>query len=293
MRAIGLSDNDVLDKLRHPEYYQKSIEAANDEGIASEDQALLELYKKLRPGEPPRSSGGQTLLHSRFFDPKRYDLGRVGRYKINKKLRLTIPTPTRTLTPEDVLSTIDYLINLELDVGGATPRRHRPPRQPPRALAWASCCRTQVRVGLNRLERIIKERMTVGETESAHPGPAGEPQAPGGGDQGVLRLQPAEPVHGSDEPAGGAHPQAPHQRPRPRRPHPRARPASPCATSTPPTTAASARSRRRKARTPASSARSPPTPAVNEYGFIETPFWKVENGIVLKQSDPIVPVGRP
>ena len=103
MRAMGLSDNDVVDKLRHPEYYKKSIEAANDEGISSEDQALLELYKKLRPGEPPSVSGGQQLLQTRFFDPKRYDLGRVGRYKINKKLRLTIPDSVRTLTHEDVL----------------------------------------------------------------------------------------------------------------------------------------------------------------------------------------------
>ena len=91
MRAIGLSDNDVLDKLRHPEYYKKSIDAADEEGISSEDQALLELYKKLRPGEPPSVSGGQQLLHSRFFDPKRYDLGRVGRYKIC--LLYTSPSP--------------------------------------------------------------------------------------------------------------------------------------------------------------------------------------------------------
>ena len=97
----------MVDKLRHPEFYQNSIESANDEGINSEDQALLELYKKLRPGEPPSVSGGQQLLHSRFFDPKRYDLGRVGRYKINKKLRLTVPDEVRTLTHEDVLSTID------------------------------------------------------------------------------------------------------------------------------------------------------------------------------------------
>jgi DNA-directed RNA polymerase subunit beta len=168
MRAIGLSDNDVLDKLRHPEYYQKSIEAANDEGIASEDQALLELYKKLRPGEPPSVSGGQQLLHSRFFDPKRYDLGRVGRYKINKKLRLTIPDATRTLTPEDVLSTIDYLINLELDVGGASldDIDHLGNR---RVRSVGELLQNQVRVGLNRLERIIKERMTVGETESLTP----------------------------------------------------------------------------------------------------------------------------
>ena len=119
MRAMGLSDNDVIDKLRHPEFCQNSIDSANEEGINSEDQALLELYKKLRPGEPPSVSGGQQLLYSRFFDPKRYDLGRVGRYKINK-IELTVPDDVRTLTHKDVLSTVDYLINLELDIGGAS-----------------------------------------------------------------------------------------------------------------------------------------------------------------------------
>ncbi len=168
MRAMGLSDNDVVDKIRHPEFYQKSIESANDEGINSEDQALLELYKKLRPGEPPSVSGGQQLLHSRFFDPKRYDLGRVGRYKINKKLRLTVPDDVRTLTHEDVLSTIDYLINLELDVGGASldDIDHLGNR---RVRSVGELLQNQVRVGLNRLERIIKERMTVGETDSLTP----------------------------------------------------------------------------------------------------------------------------
>ncbi len=168
MRAMGLSDNDVVDKLRHPEFYQSSIESANDEGINSEDQALLELYKKLRPGEPPSVSGGQQLLYSRFFDPKRYDLGRVGRYKINKKLRLTVPNDVRTLTHEDVLSTIDYLINLELDIGGASldDIDHLGNR---RVRSVGELLQNQVRVGLNRLERIIKERMTVGETDSLTP----------------------------------------------------------------------------------------------------------------------------
>ena len=168
MRAMGLSDNDVVDKLRHPEFYKQSIDSANDEGINSEDQALLELYKKLRPGEPPSVSGGQQLLHSRFFDPKRYDLGRVGRYKINKKLRLTVPNNVRTLTHEDVLSTIDYLINLELDIGGASldDIDHLGNR---RVRSVGELLQNQVRVGLNRLERIIKERMTVGGAGSLTP----------------------------------------------------------------------------------------------------------------------------
>jgi DNA-directed RNA polymerase subunit beta len=285
MRAIGLSDNDVLDKLRHPEYYQKSIEAANDEGIASEDQALLELYKKLRPGEPPSVSGGQQLLHSRFFDPKRYDLGRVGRYKINKKLRLTIPDATRTLTPEDVLSTIDYLINLELDVGGATldDIDHLGNR---RVRSVGELLQNQVRVGLNRLERIIKERMTVGETDSLTPAQLvnpkplvaaikeffGSSQLSQFMDQTnplaelthKRRISALGPGGLTRERAGFAV----------RDIHP-SHYGRICPIETPEGPNAGLIG------SLATHAR------VNEYGFIETPFWKVENGVVIKQGNPI------
>ncbi|MCT0217919.1 DNA-directed RNA polymerase subunit beta [Synechococcus sp. CS-1329] len=285
MRAIGLSDNDVLDKLRHPEYYKKSIEAANDEGISSEDQALLELYKKLRPGEPPSVSGGQQLLHSRFFDPKRYDLGRVGRYKINKKLRLTIPDAVRTLTAEDVLSTIDYLINLELDVGGASldDIDHLGNR---RVRSVGELLQNQVRVGLNRLERIIKERMTVGETESLTPAQLvnpkplvaaikeffGSSQLSQFMDQTnplaelthKRRISALGPGGLTRERAGFAV----------RDIHP-SHYGRICPIETPEGPNAGLIG------SLATHAR------VNEYGFIETPFWKVENGFVHKQGDPI------
>ncbi len=285
MRAIGLSDNDVLDKLRHPEYYQKSIEAANEEGISSEDQALLELYKKLRPGEPPSVSGGQQLLHSRFFDPKRYDLGRVGRYKINKKLRLTIPDAVRTLTPEDVLSTIDYLINLELDVGGATldDIDHLGNR---RVRSVGELLQNQVRVGLNRLERIIKERMTVGETDSLTPAQLvnpkplvaaikeffGSSQLSQFMDQTnplaelthKRRISALGPGGLTRERAGFAV----------RDIHP-SHYGRICPIETPEGPNAGLIG------SLATHAR------VNEYGFIETPFWRVENGIVIKEGDPI------
>ena len=285
MRAIGLSDNDVLDKLRHPEYYQKSIAAANDEGLSSEDQALVELYKKLRPGEPPSVSGGQQLLHSRFFDPKRYDLGRVGRYKINKKLRLTIPDAVRTLTPEDVLSTIDYLINLELDVGGASldDIDHLGNR---RVRSVGELLQNQVRVGLNRLERIIKERMTVGETDSLTPAQLvnpkplvaaikeffGSSQLSQFMDQTnplaelthKRRISALGPGGLTRERAGFAV----------RDIHP-SHYGRICPIETPEGPNAGLIG------SLATHAR------VNEYGFIETPFWKVENGVVIKTGEPI------
>ena len=285
MRAMGLSDNDVIDKLRHPEYYKKSIEAANDEGISSEDQALLELYKKLRPGEPPSVSGGQQLLQTRFFDPKRYDLGRVGRYKINKKLRLTIPDSVRTLTHEDVLSTLDYLINLELDVGGASldDIDHLGNR---RVRSVGELLQNQVRVGLNRLERIIKERMTVGETDSLTPAQLvnpkplvaaikeffGSSQLSQFMDQTnplaelthKRRISALGPGGLTRERAGFAV----------RDIHP-SHYGRLCPIETPEGPNAGL------INSLATHAR------VNEYGFIETPFWKVEKGRVLKEGDPI------
>ena len=163
LKALGLSDGEIFDALRHPEYFQKTIEK---EGQFSEEEALMELYRKLRPGEPPTVSGGAQLLESRFFDPKRYDLGKVGRYKLNKKLHLSVPEGTRVLTPQDILSAIDYLINLEFDTGSIDDIDHLGNR---RVRSVGELLQNQVRVGLNRLERIIRERMTVSDADSLTP----------------------------------------------------------------------------------------------------------------------------
>ncbi|MEC4816723.1 MAG: DNA-directed RNA polymerase subunit beta [Scytonema sp. PMC 1069.18] len=163
LKALGLSDNEIFDALRHPEYFQKTIEK---EGQFSEEEALMELYRKLRPGEPPTVLGGQQLLDSRFFDPKRYDLGRVGRYKLNKKLGLQVAEVMRVLTPQDILAAVDYLINLEFDIGSIDDIDHLGNR---RVRSVGELLQNQVRVGLNRLERIIRERMTVSDAEVLTP----------------------------------------------------------------------------------------------------------------------------
>ncbi|MGD1904552.1 MAG: DNA-directed RNA polymerase subunit beta [Leptolyngbyaceae cyanobacterium] len=163
LKALGLTDAEIFDSLRHPEYFQKTIDK---EGQFSEEEALLELYRKLRPGEPPTVSGGQQLLESRFFEPKRYDLGRVGRYKLNRKLRLSVPDTVRVLTPQDILSAVDYLINLEFDIGSVDDIDHLGNR---RVRSVGELLQNQVRVGLNRLERIIRERMTVSDAEALTP----------------------------------------------------------------------------------------------------------------------------
>ncbi|MFN5660126.1 MAG: DNA-directed RNA polymerase subunit beta [Pseudanabaena sp.] len=163
LKAIGLSDSEILDALTHREYFQKTIDK---EGQFDEDEALKELYRKLRPGEPPTESGGRELLRSRFFDPKRYDLGKVGRYKLNKKLRLNTPDTVRVLTEKDILTAINYLINLKFDIGEIDDIDHLGNR---RVRSVGELLQNQVRVGLNRLERIIRERMTVSDVDALTP----------------------------------------------------------------------------------------------------------------------------
>jgi DNA-directed RNA polymerase subunit beta len=163
LKAMGLSDNEIFDNLRYPDYLRKTVEK---EGNPTEEEALLELYRKLRPGEPPTVPGGEQLLHSRFFDPKRYDLGKVGRYKLNKKLELAVPEEIRVLTRDDILKAVNYLINLEHGTGEVDDIDHLGNR---RVRSVGELLQNQVRIGLNRLERIIKDRMTSAETERLTP----------------------------------------------------------------------------------------------------------------------------
>ena len=163
LKAMGLSDTDIYNGLRNPEYLKKTFRF---EGNYTTEEALIQIYTKLRPGEPSTVNGGQQLLYSRFFDPKRYDLGKVGRYKLNKKLRLNIPESIRVLTPQDTLSAIDYLINLKFDMGEIDDIDHLGNR---RVRSVGELLQNQVRIGLNRLERIVRERMTICDVNSLTP----------------------------------------------------------------------------------------------------------------------------
>nr|BDA98121.1 RNA polymerase beta subunit [Proteomonas sp. NIES-1005] len=163
LKAMGLSDADIYNGLRYPEYLKKNFQV---EGNYTTEEALIQMYTKLRPGEPATVNGGQQILYSRFFDPKRYDLGRVGRYKINKKLRLSIPDSIKVLTPQDTLGAIDYLISLKFDVGQVDDIDHLGNR---RIRSVGELLQNQVQVGLTRLERIIRERMTICDSQSLTP----------------------------------------------------------------------------------------------------------------------------
>jgi DNA-directed RNA polymerase subunit beta len=163
LKALGMSVAEMENTFRHSEFLKRTLDKDSTETI---EEALIEVYKKLRPGDPPSVAGGRSLLESRFFDEKRYDIGRVGRYKLNKKLGLSSPDSLRVLTNEDIIAAIDYLINLHYDDGHIDDIDHLGNR---RIRAVGELLQNQFRVGLTRLERIVKERMTLQDTETLTP----------------------------------------------------------------------------------------------------------------------------
>ena len=163
LKAIGYTVNEMETLFHHFDFLSKTLEK---DPADNREQALIEVYKKLRPGDPTSVEGGRQILESRFFDDKRYNLGKVGRYKINKKLGLSVPEEIRVLTRDDIVAAIDYLINLHYDEGQIDDIDHLGNR---RIRSVGELLQNQFRVGLSRLERIIKERMTLQDADTLTP----------------------------------------------------------------------------------------------------------------------------
>jgi DNA-directed RNA polymerase subunit beta len=164
LRALGYSTNGRIAELfQDDERICLTLERDHTE---SEDEALVEIYKRLRPGEPPTVDSARTLLYSMFFDPKRYDLARVGRYKLNKKLKLDISPDIKHLTKEDIVATIKHLILLMKGEGKADDIDHLGNR---RLRSVGELLQNQFRIGLSRMERVVKERMTIQDVDVITP----------------------------------------------------------------------------------------------------------------------------
>jgi len=163
LRALNYSDQEMEGLFRHRDFLKKTLDKDNTK---SREDSLIEVYRKLRPGDPPSVAGGQSIIDSRFFDDKRYDLGRVGRYKLNKKLALSVPETQRTLTREDIVAAVDYLICLHYDEGHVDDIDHLGNR---RIRSVGELLQNQFRIGLTRLERIVRERMTLQDADSLTP----------------------------------------------------------------------------------------------------------------------------
>jgi DNA-directed RNA polymerase subunit beta len=134
------------------------IRALKKDPTRNEEEALKEIYKKLRPGEPPTTANAKALLKRLFFDPKRYDLGRVGRYKINQKLDLKTDLEVRILESADVVAATKYLVRLKKNDGVVDDIDHLGSR---RVRTVGELLANQCRVGLSRTERLVRERMTL------------------------------------------------------------------------------------------------------------------------------------
>jgi len=134
--------------------------------VNTTEEALVEIYKKLRPGEPPSIKDAQKLFDGLFFEPKRYDLSVVGRLKLNKRLGLDVPLETRVLTEKDIIEILRYLFDLRAGKGEVDDIDHLGNR---RVRAVGELLENQFRIGLVRMERAIKEKMTLTELETAMP----------------------------------------------------------------------------------------------------------------------------
>ncbi|GHO74755.1 DNA-directed RNA polymerase subunit beta [Ktedonobacter sp. SOSP1-85] len=134
--------------------------------VKKEEEALLELYKKLRPGDPATLDNARSLVKNLFFNPRRYDLGNVGRYKLNRKLDLSIPQSQRILTQDDLVAIIRRLVSLNNGRGRKDDIDHLGNR---RVRCVGELIQSQFRVGLLRMERVVKERMSIQEPGQATP----------------------------------------------------------------------------------------------------------------------------
>ena len=165
-RALGYSkDEELIEEFGNHEVLQKTIEKDSTE---SQEEALIELYKNQRPGEPPTVESAQNLIESLFFDRKRYDLAKVGRYKINQKLGLDHDLEQRTLTKEDIVETYRYMFGL-IDGGEETNIDDIDHLSNRRLKTVGELLQNQFRIGLSRMERVVRERMTIQDLDVITP----------------------------------------------------------------------------------------------------------------------------
>ncbi len=163
------SDQGILDAFRDVDddanvrYIQATLDR---DPVKREDEALLELYKKLRPGDPATIDNARSLVKNLFFNGRRYDLGSVGRYKLNRKLDLSTPQSVRILTQDDLVNIIRRLVRLNNGHGRKDDIDHLGNR---RVRCVGELIQTQFRVGLLRMERVVKERMSIQEPGQATP----------------------------------------------------------------------------------------------------------------------------
>ena len=167
LRALGIAvtNDDIIELLGNSDVIKRTLE--RDTALTRED-ALIEIYRRLRPGEPPTVDASRSLLEGLLFNSQRYDLARVGRYKVNKKLNLTTEEEVTVLTDEDIVATLRYLLSLAAgeqgfkvdDIDHFGNRRIR---------TVGELVANQFRIGMSRMERVVRERMSSQDIDEITP----------------------------------------------------------------------------------------------------------------------------
>ncbi|AGW40609.1 DNA-directed RNA polymerase subunit beta [Leifsonia xyli subsp. cynodontis DSM 46306] len=178
LKALGLTSEEILAEFAGFQSIELTLEK---DAILTKEEALKDIYRKLRPGEQVAAEAARALLDNFYFNPKRYDLAKVGRYKINRKLGLEAPLTDSVLTVQDIIATIKYLVSLHdgrttikglrggvetdirLDIDDIDHFGNR------RIRAVGELIQNQVRTGLSRMERVVRERMTTQDIEAITP----------------------------------------------------------------------------------------------------------------------------
>ena len=170
LKALGWTEDKILAEFGDSEAMRLTLEK---DTVKTQDEALLDIYRKLRPGEPPARDAAQALLDNYYFNDKRYDLAKVGRYKINKKLGLDLPFDQQVLTEDDIASAIRYVVALHehKEMLGDVPVEaddidHFGNR---RLRTVGELIQNQLRTGLGRMERVVRDRMTTQDIEAITP----------------------------------------------------------------------------------------------------------------------------
>ncbi|WP_139722161.1 DNA-directed RNA polymerase subunit beta [Serinicoccus chungangensis] len=174
LKALGWTTDQILEEFGDYESIRLTLEKDH---TTDQDEALLDIYRKLRPGEPPTRDAAETLLNNLYFNPKRYDLAKVGRYKVNKKLGLQAPLGESVLGIDDIVATIKYLVALHAGEQAVTSPSGEVPAEVDdidhfgnrRLRSVGELIQNQVRTGLSRMERVVRERMTTQDVEAITP----------------------------------------------------------------------------------------------------------------------------
>jgi DNA-directed RNA polymerase subunit beta len=178
LRALGLEESEIRGLF---EDFPVLLESLDKDTVKTQDEALLDIYRKIRPGEPPTVEAGRNLLDSYYFAAKRYDLAKVGRFKMNKKLGLTTELSESLLRVQDIVATIRYILALHKGVHELPGTRKGENVEIPvetddidhfgnrRIRAVGELIQNQVRTGLSRMERVVRERMTTQDVEAITP----------------------------------------------------------------------------------------------------------------------------